>query len=178
MESRSKAKRSDPSSGKNDPPSAKKKKAPGANHSGDVPDDSDAADATLALDPGSMEDEEIAASIREQFREEVGDDLAGVAVTCRRGCITLVGEVASEELREVARLIVEDENGLEVHDRILVSQIAGESPGETEEGERPLPDDIRIVQDDIDAEDVSGDILEVEDEGVGFMAPSRPVPER
>ena len=140
--------------------------------------DRDAGDAAAASDSTRMDDEEIADSIREQFHDEVGNDLAGVHVMCHRGCITLTGEVSSEELREVARLIVEDENGLEVSDRLLVSQIAGELPGETEPNERPLPTDVGIDEEDIDFEDVSGDILEVEDEGIGFSAPSRPVPER
>jgi hypothetical protein len=138
----------------------------------------DAADGAAVLDAATLEDEEIANSIRQQFHDEVGDDLAGVQILCRRGCVTLTGEVASEELREVARLIVEDENGLQVSDRLLVSPIAGESPGETEKVERPLPNDVGIDEDEIDADDVTDNILEVEDEGIGFSAPSRPVPER
>jgi len=135
-------------------------------------------ESSPASETEAMDDQDVVGSIREQFDEEVGEGLARVHVAVSGGLVTLTGEVASEELREVARLIVEDENGLQVNDRILIDPTAGECPGESERPEPHLPEDAGMDATEIDAEDVSENILEVEDEGIGFDAPSRPVPER
>jgi RNA polymerase-binding transcription factor DksA len=118
-----------------------------------------------------MDDVELATLVRETLGEEVGEALASVRVACRHGRVILGGEVASDELRQVAKRIVEDEIGLEVSDRLRVGMFGEESrgrrprrPGETlgallGTGERTV------------------DVFEVEEEGLDYTPPTKPVPE-
>jgi hypothetical protein len=103
-----------------------------------------------------------------------------VHVLCRGGVVILTGEVANDALPEIARRIVEDEVGYEVVDRLMVTSFA-DGP-ERPEAPRVRDTDLPVDTVDIDPEELeaetSEDILEVEEEGLTFVPPSRPVPER
>jgi RNA polymerase-binding protein DksA len=86
----------------------------------------------LRAELAGLSDSEIVAMVEERFRIEVGTALDDVRVICRHGTVTLVGETASDELRQVALRILEEELGLEGVDRVRVSPSAGERPGATE----------------------------------------------
>ncbi|HEY2774259.1 MAG TPA: TraR/DksA C4-type zinc finger protein [Candidatus Binatia bacterium] len=153
----------------------------------DIPDekpdgepDEGLAPAPIARDLEVLDDAEVAETIREAFLNEVGEALDDVRILCRDGVVTLAGEVANEALPEIARRIVEDETGYEVVDRMLVTAFAGEpAPGLTRgisggqlPAEEPTEDEVEV------AGETSEDILEVEEEGLTFVPPLRPVPER
>jgi hypothetical protein len=102
-----------------------------------------------------------------------------VRIACCDGVVTLAGEVPNEALPEIARRIVEDELGFEVVDRMLVIDTAGGPQREAEEPpRRTIPaDTLELGDEDMEGE-VSEDILETEEEGLVFVPPTRPVPER
>jgi hypothetical protein len=120
----------------------------------------------LAPELAAMEDEEVAETVREAFREEVGEELEG--------------EVANEALPAVARRIVEDELGFRVVDRMLVIDTAGGPQREVEDTgpTGQVPDETLELGDEEMEGEVSEDILETEEEGLVFVPPTRPVPER
>lgn len=126
----------------------------------------------------SLDDAELAALVRQSFGDEVAG-LERVRVVCRHGFVILGGEVGSDELRQVAVRIVEDEIGLEVIDRMLVSEFAAESgPGtRARPRARGLPPEADLTEQELAGTRSSENILEVEEEGLDFDAPSRPVPE-
>lgn len=132
-------------------------------------------EAAVPPDLVALEDAEIAGLVRESFREEVGDALANVRVACRHGRVTLAGDVASEELRGIALQIVEDEMGLAAVDRLRVSNVAGES-----DSDRPTTtrEDLADLGVDLSAADgFSEDIFAVEEDGLVYNPPARPVAE-
>jgi DnaK suppressor protein len=148
----------------------------------DLPDES--ADPALAGTPltpelDALDDAEVAATIREAFQTEVGDALETVRVLCRDRKVILAGDVANETLPEIARRIVEDEIGYEVIDRMMITEFAGQSGRNDARAAaaQPAPPAINPVDED-DESDLSEDVLEVEEEGLTFVPPSRPVPER
>lgn len=150
-------------------------------HSEDIPDsfaDQRLAGTPLTPELDALDDAEIAEAVREAFATEVGEALEGVHVLCRDGVVILTGEVANDSLPEVARRIVEDEVGYEVVDRLMVTSFA-DGP---ERPESPLAREAPAETMDLDPEELeaetSEDILEVEEEGLTFVPPSRPVPER
>lgn len=158
---------------RNDPSAARRDEAAGT---AEAP-----ADSPLLNDIAAMEDEEIAASIREAFEQEVGEALDDVRIACCDGVVTLAGEVPNEALPAVARRIVEDELGFEVVDRMLVIDTAGGPKREVDEAEasrNPVPDETLALDDEELEGEVSEDILETEEEGLVFVPPTRPVPER
>jgi len=114
-----------------------------------------------------LSDAELAELIREQFLGEVGDALESLRVVCRHGRVTLGGEVASDELRQVALRIVEEEIGLETVDRVRVTGLAGERPhAETKEVPVGFGDDRS-----------SENLFDVSEEGLDYSPPTRPTPE-
>jgi RNA polymerase-binding protein DksA len=121
-----------------------------------------------------LDDAEIAELVAERFRAEVGDALDAVRAVCRHGVVTLAGEIACEELHQVALRIVEEELDLEVVDRMRVSGF----------GERRVDVDRLPLQDDADAildaalmgNESTEDIFEAEEEGYEYHAPVRPFP--
>ena len=134
----------------------------------------------LAPELAAMEDEEVAETVREAFREEVGEELEDVRIASCDGVVTLAGEVANEALPAVARRIVEDELGFRVVDRMLVIDTAGGPQREVEDtgAARQVPDEtLELADEELEGE-VSEDILETEEEGLVFVPPTRPVPER
>ena len=144
-------------------------------------DDTELRGSPLPPELAAMEDEEVATTIREAFRLEVGEALDDVRVVCCDGVVTLAGEVPNEALPAVARRIVEDELGFEVVDRILITDTAGGPRPETEEigaSRNPVPADTLETSDEELESEVSEDILEAEEEGLVFVPPTRPVPER
>lgn len=152
-------------------------------HRQDVPDpfgDQRLAGAPLPPELSALDDAEVAATIREAFRTEVGDALEDVRVLCRDGVVILVGEVANDSLPEIARRIVEDEVGYEVVDRLMVTGFAGGPEPERPHFERPyqLPAETLDINDEDIENETSENILEVEEEGLTFVPPTRPVPER
>jgi DnaK suppressor protein len=149
----------------------------------DAPDasaDEHHAGTPLPPELSSLDDGEIVATIREAFRIEVGEALDDVRILCRDGVVILAGEVPNEALPEVARRIVEDEVGYEVVDRMLVTEFAGGPQAERKTEAPPEKTPTNTIS--IDADDVEGemseDVLEVEEEGLLFVPPTRPVPER
>jgi hypothetical protein len=134
----------------------------------------------LAPELAAMEDEEVAETVREAFREEVGEELEDVRIASSDGVVTLAGEVANEALPVVARRIVEDELGFGVVDRMQVIDTAGGPQREVEdEGlQRQVPDETLELDDEDLEDETSEDILETEEEGLVFVPPTRPVPER
>jgi hypothetical protein len=149
--------------------------------SADVPEDTaELRGSPLPPELEAMEDEEVAESVREAFRAEVGEELEDVRIVCCDGIVTLAGEVANEALPAVARRIVEDELGFAVVDRMLVIDTAGGPQREVEDAgpQRQVPDEtIEMGDEDLEGE-VSEDILETEEQGLVFVPPTRPVPER
>lgn len=118
-----------------------------------------------------LDDTEIADLVSERFRAELGDALDAVRVVCRHGVVTLGGEVPSEELREIAVHLVEDELDLEVVDRMRLAPLSST----TSVAASP---DLR-GDEMLDAALVGGesteDIFEAEEEGLQYRAPARPV---
>ncbi|HYB98779.1 MAG TPA: TraR/DksA C4-type zinc finger protein [Candidatus Limnocylindrales bacterium] len=152
-------------------------------HPQDVPEvaaetDDHVAGAPLPPELAALDDVEVAQTIREAFRNEVGDELDDVRILCRDGVVILAGEVPNESMPQIARRIVEDEVGYEVIDRLLITEFAGEPGPTTSRRRRPhqIPDGT-IDKEDFES-DISEDILEVEEEGLTFVPPTRPVPER
>lgn len=118
-----------------------------------------------------MDDVELASLVRETFDEEVGEALANVRVACRHGRVILGGEVASDELRQVAKRIVEDEIGLEVSDRLRVGMF-----GEESRGRRPRRSGETLGA-LLGTGERTADVFEVEEEGLDYTPPTKPVPE-
>jgi hypothetical protein len=142
--------------------------------------DSEPAGPPLPLELETLDDAEVVELVREAFRTEVGEALDGVRVRVHDGIVTLTGDVPNETLPEIARRIIEDEVGYEVVDRILVGDTAGGPQAVDEQGvsRHIVPDETLMIDDeDLDAE-LSEDILETEEEGLVFVPPTRPVPER
>jgi hypothetical protein len=124
-----------------------------------------------------LDDAEIAALVHECFREEVGAALQNVRVVCRHGRVVLAGEVASDGLRQVALQIVGDEMGFDAMDRMRVTGAVGEAAARGN-GAHAL--DFEADELGVDITDVGGtseDIFEVEEEGLTYTPPARPVPE-
>jgi hypothetical protein len=161
---------------KNKPPSEERRAAgavdPEAHPHGEAPDERGVAPVP---DLTELEDAEVAEAVREAFRIEVGEALDEVRVICRHGVVTLAGDVASETLPQIARRIVEDELGFEVEDRLIVT----DTPERLDSGVRntTADDTLELKVEDVE-EETSQDILETEEEGLVFVPPSRPVPER
>lgn len=150
---------------------------------GDLPDgrdDQHAATTPLPPELESLDDAEVVEAIREAFQNEVGEALDDVRIIARDGVVILAGEVPNETLPDIARRIVEDEVGYEVVDRLMVTEFAGEpaepAPQGVSGGQLPT-DEIEIDEEAVEGE-VSDDVLEVEEEGLIFVPPTRPVPER
>jgi DnaK suppressor protein len=114
-----------------------------------------------------MSDVEIATLVREQFHDQVGDALDPIRIACRHGLVTLAGEVASDELRQSAVRVVEEEIGLRVTDRMRVTELAGERPG-GEKGETAAA---------VASGERAADVFEVAEEGLDYTPPARPTPE-
>jgi len=125
------------------------------------------APRALRAELAGLSDSEIIAMVHERFRAEVGTALDDVRVICRHGAVTLVGEVTSDELRQVALRILEEELGLEFVDRVRVSASAGEQPraaGRTAAGPR--------------SSRRTDDVFTTAEEGGDYTPPDRPVPEK
>ena len=123
----------------------------------------------------ALEDSEIVALVHECFREQVGEALEDLRVVCRHSVVTLAGDVASEELRQVALRIVEDEMGLDTTDRMRVTGVAGEAE-ERSAAAQGRPTNIDEFGVDITGGDgISEDIFEVEEDGIAYTPPARPV---
>lgn len=133
------------------------------------------AEVVLPADLIALDDAEIAELVRQTFRDEVGTGLAHVRVVCRHGLVTLAGDVSSDELRDVALQIVEDEMGLTAVDRLRVSSIDDEGDGEPRAAGR---EDLAELGVDVSAADgISEDIFAVEEDGLVYNPPARPVAE-
>lgn len=114
-----------------------------------------------------LSDSEIVAMVQERFRAEVGSSLDDIRVLCRHGAVTLTGDAASDELRQIALRILEEELGLQAVDRIRVSPSAGEGPRSLERASsssRPARS--------------SDDAFGTAEEGRDYTPPDRPVPEK
>lgn len=149
----------------------------------DVPDavgDEHLRGPALPPELAALDDREVAEIVRDAFRTEVGEALDDVRIVCRHGRVILAGEVANEQLPEIARRIVEDEVGYEVVDRMLVTDSAGGPEAERREaGSRhPVPEETLSIDEDDIEDEFSDDLHETEQEGLVYVPPTRPVPER
>jgi len=131
--------------------------------------------AEVPSDLSGFDDAEIAALVRETFRRELGGGLTGMRVGCRHGRVMLGGEVASEELRQVALQVVEDELGLAVMDRLRVSRGGGYA-AERDTGAGPTRlDPAEIGIDFGEGEGGSEDLFTVDEDGLSYTPPVTPV---
>jgi RNA polymerase-binding transcription factor DksA len=122
-----------------------------------------------------LDDAEIADLVDERFRAEVGDALSSIRVVCRHGVVTLGGEIGSEELRQVAIRIVEEELDLEVVDRIRVmpmGEVGVAAPLQI--GAIPLSGD-ELLDRALAGSESTEDIFEAEEEGLEYRVPARPI---
>lgn len=133
----------------------------------------DRAEAGLPAELRGFDDAELAGLVRETFRQEIGAGLAGMRVACRRGRVILAGEVPSDELRQVAVQVVEDELGLAVVDRVRVTGGGGDEPETTQDGPLPAPDDLGLSFEEGDGG--SADLFAVDEEGLSYTPPLTPV---
>jgi DnaK suppressor protein len=129
----------------------------------------------LPVELRDLDDAEIAALVREHLRDEIGDGLRRLHLSCVGGVIRLGGEVESDELREVVVRIIEDEMGLEVVDRVRVTELAADD--EARARTERLPDEIEAAEGALAVHDQVDDVFEAEEEGAGYTPPTRPVPE-
>jgi len=113
-----------------------------------------------------VSDSEIAAMAKDRLRTEVGAALDELRLICRHGIVTVAGETANDELRQIAIRILEEELGLEIVDRVRVRGSAAtqaRASGEvvtTAEGGR------------------SDDVFTTAEEGADYTPPARPVAEK
>lgn len=134
----------------------------------------DRAEARLPADLRGFDDAELAGLVRETFRQEIGGGLAGMRVACRRGRVILAGEVPSDELRQVAVQVVEDELGLAVVDRVRVTGGGDDGRPAAEDGPVPVPEDLGLSFGEGDGG--SADLFAVDEEGLSYTPPLTPVP--
>jgi RNA polymerase-binding transcription factor DksA len=135
-----------------------------------------ASPAAIPPEFRDLDDAEIASLVHESFREEAGTALASVRVVCRHGRVILAGEVANDGLRQVALRIVGDEMGFDATDRMRVTSVDGETA--RDEGESVADFDAdELALDLSDADTTSDDIFQVDEEGLSYSPPARPVPE-
>ena len=121
----------------------------------------------LRTEHSGLSDSEIVATVQERFRAGVGSALDDVRVICRHGAVTLTGEVASDELRQIALRIIEEELGLEVLDRVRVSPAAGEAPQAAGRGATDARSPGR-----------TDDVFTTAEKGGDYTPPDRPVAEK
>ncbi len=128
----------------------------------------------LPTELDGLEDEEIARVVRETLEGEMGDAMVGLSVGCLNGVVQLDGELPSDELRQVAKKIIETEIGLAVLDRVRLTELATEPAQKV----RPqLPEDVAAEIEPAISEQ-SEDVFEAAEDGADYNPPSRPVPER
>lgn len=93
-----------------------------------------------------LDDEELAAAVRDRLRAHGDRDLLAVTVYCHEGAVRLTGTIPSEAQRQVLSQIIADGMGLEVIDRLRSVEIDRELPGESERPprEQAIPTEERI----------------------------------
>jgi len=115
-----------------------------------------------------LSDSEIVAMAEERLRTDVGTALDELRILCRHGAVTLAGETANDELRQIAIRILEEELGLEIVDRVRVRGSAAPqararakvSTAATAKGDR------------------ADDVFAAAEEGADYTPPARPVAEK
>ena len=127
--------------------------------------------ALLPGDLSFLSDGEVAAEIHRMVKEDGRVDTEELRVRCRHGVVYLYGFVPSEKEHGVLLGILTDVLGLrEVVDHIGVDEVLWERGERWKErgGEKPRP-----------WEEPQGteDIIEMEEEGMEYTPPDRPVPE-
>lgn len=124
------------------------------------------APRTLRSELVGVSDSEIVAMAKERLRTEVGAALDELRIICRHGIVTLAGETANDELRQIAVRILAEEAGLEIVDRVRVRGSAatqGRARGE-------LVSTAKV--------DRSDDVFAAAEEGADYTPPARPVAEK
>jgi DnaK suppressor protein len=114
----------------------------------------------------NFDDGELAEYVRERLREEVGTAIHRMRVVCRHGRVVLGGEVASRELDQVARRIVEDEIGLEVVDHVRLD-------ADFSDGSAP----VASLGSLLDAGQREQETPDADENDLDFTPSARPVPE-
>jgi RNA polymerase-binding transcription factor len=133
-----------------------------------------AAASLTARVPGDLnllDDSELAEAIREHLKEDGRIDGDELRIICREGVVHLSGVLPSETEHQILLQVVTDVLGLkEVVDDIRVEELLWEREDRSKKelAEKPLP-----WQEPYGTED----IVECEEEGKEFVAPSAPTPE-
>jgi len=139
------------------------------------PDEAPTPKAVVPSELAILDDAEIAELVTERFRMGVGDALGSIRVVCRHGVVTLGGEIESDELRQIAIRIVEEELDLEVIDRIRVTSIGDvDSVIPVQVGTSSLSGD-ELLDRALAGGESTEDIFEAEEEGLEYRIPARPV---
>jgi RNA polymerase-binding transcription factor DksA len=126
-----------------------------------------------APDYEAMTDDDLRAAVLEHFRD-AGAGFEGVDAVVERGRIRLEGYVPTGEHRELAVDLVADRMGLEAAQALRVEPLAFPSSGR--EADAGLPRDEPQVRAALGEEsDESEDVLEAEENGLGYSPPDRPV---
>jgi DnaK suppressor protein len=98
----------------------------------------------IPADYRDLDDDELAAAVRERIRAHGDPDLLGVEFRCHGGVVRLSGEIPSEPQRQVLVQLVADGMGLEVLDRLRVVGLDREGDGEACPPEEAPPVEERI----------------------------------
>ena len=117
-----------------------------------------------------LDDTELADVIREHLKDDGRIDTEELRIVCRKGVVHLSGALPSEAEHQILLQIVTDVIGLkEVVDRMQVEELLWERESRTKE--KP-PEVLPPGQEPAGTED----IVESNDEGKEFLAPSEPTP--
>jgi RNA polymerase-binding protein DksA len=126
--------------------------------------------ASVPGDLSLLDDSELAEIIREHLKEDGRTDTEELRIVCRKGVVHLSGALPSETEHQIVLQIVTDVLGLkEAVDRIQVEELLWERESRTKE--KP-PEVLPPGQEPAGTEDV----VESNEEGKEFVAPSEPPP--
>jgi RNA polymerase-binding transcription factor len=114
---------------------------------------------------------ELEEAVREQVQEDGRVDMEELRIVCRRGVVYLDGSIPSEAERQILRHILTDVMGLaEIVDRLQAKEILWEREDRDRE---PPAVDTKPWEEPYGTED----IVESQEEGADFVAPTRPGPD-
>lgn len=126
---------------------------------------------TVPPDYNLLSGRELEEAIREHLREDARVDMEELRIVCRHGVVHLSGSVPSEGEHQIVSQTITDVMGLkEVDDHLQAKEILWQR----EDRSRPEePAETRPWEEQPGTEDVT----QVEEEGMDFVPPTRPVPE-
>ncbi len=125
----------------------------------------------LPEDLNLLDDSELAEAIREHLKEDGRVDAEELRISCRNGVVQLSGVLPSEAEHQILLQIMTDVLGLkEIVDRVQLEELIWERESRTKE---PPPEVLPPGQEIPGTED----IVESNEEGKEFVAPSKPTPQ-